>query len=56
MHKLIKVMGGADPVSGTTSLMEIVAGFGELLRSGWKPARTIIIGNWDGEEVCESLY
>lgn len=34
------VMGAADPTSGTVSLHEIIRGFGELLRKGWKPLRT----------------
>jgi N-acetylated-alpha-linked acidic dipeptidase len=34
------VMGAADPISGTVSLLEIVRGFGALLRKGWKPLRT----------------
>jgi hypothetical protein len=34
------VMGAADPTSGTVSLLEIVRGFGVLLRKGWKPLRT----------------
>ena len=33
-------MGGADPTSGTVSLLEVVRGFGALLRKGWKPLRT----------------
>ena len=46
------VLGAADPISGTASLHEIVRGFGELLRQGWKPLRTILIASWDAEEVC----
>lgn len=34
------VLGGADPVSGTVSLHEIIRGYGALLRKGWKPLRT----------------
>lgn len=33
-------MGAADPTSGTISLLEIVRGYGALLRRGWKPLRT----------------
>ena len=33
-------MGAADPTSGTVSLIEIVRGFGALLKKGWKPLRT----------------
>ena len=31
-------------------MLETVHGIGELLKSGWKPKRTVIIGSWDGEE------
>jgi N-acetylated-alpha-linked acidic dipeptidase len=31
-------------------MLETVHGLGELLRSGWKPKRTIVIGSWDAEE------
>ena len=35
-------MGAADPTSGTVSLIEIVRGFGALLKKGWKPLRTSV--------------
>ena len=44
-------MGAADPTSGTVSMIEIVKGYGELLRRGWKPLRTILFASWDAEEV-----
>jgi N-acetylated-alpha-linked acidic dipeptidase len=44
------VYGAADPNSGTASLLETARALGELVRSGWKPRRTIVICNWDGEE------
>jgi N-acetylated-alpha-linked acidic dipeptidase len=31
-------------------MLESVHGIGELLKSGWKPKRTIVFGSWDGEE------
>ncbi|KAF9478208.1 Zn-dependent exopeptidase [Pholiota conissans] len=49
-HRDAWVMGAADPTSGTVSLHEIIRGYGELLRKGWKPLRTIIIASWDAEE------
>lgn len=45
-------MGAADPTSGTVSMHEVIRGFGVLLRSGWKPMRTIVFASWDAEEVC----
>jgi len=44
------VNGASDPTSGNVALMETARGLGELLRSGWKPKRTIVIASWDGEE------
>lgn len=44
------VNGASDPTSGNVALMETARGLAELLKSGWKPRRTIIIASWDGEE------
>jgi len=44
------VSGAADPISGAVSLMETARGLGELLKTGWRPSRTIILALWDGEE------
>lgn len=49
-HRDAWVFGAVDPGSGTTALLETVHGVGELLKSGWKPKRTIIFASWDGEE------
>lgn len=47
---LCQVFGASDPNSGTASLHEVIKGFGELLKQGWKPLRTIIFASWDAEE------
>lgn len=44
------VNGADDPISGAVSLMETARGLGELLKSGWRPKRTIVLALWDGEE------
>jgi N-acetylated-alpha-linked acidic dipeptidase len=44
------VMGADDPISGASALMETARGFGEMLKSGWRPSRTIVLALWDGEE------
>jgi N-acetylated-alpha-linked acidic dipeptidase len=49
-HRDAWVYGAADPNSGTAAMLETVHGIGDLLRSGWKPKRTIVFGSWDGEE------
>jgi N-acetylated-alpha-linked acidic dipeptidase len=44
------VNGAEDPISGQAPLLEEARAFGELLKQGWKPRRTIIYAAWDGEE------
>lgn len=44
------VSGADDPISGAVSLMETARGLGEMLKSGWRPSRTIVLALWDGEE------
>jgi N-acetylated-alpha-linked acidic dipeptidase len=49
-HRDAWVYGAVDPNSGTAAMLETVHGLGDLLKQGWKPARTIVIGSWDAEE------
>ena len=44
------VNGANDPVSGLIAMMEEARAIGELVKSGWKPKRTIMYCAWDGEE------
>ena len=44
------VNGAEDPISGQVAMMEEARSFGELLKQGWKPKRTIIYCAWDAEE------
>ncbi len=44
------VNGASDPTSGNVALMETARGLAELLKTGWRPKRTIILAAWDGEE------
>jgi N-acetylated-alpha-linked acidic dipeptidase len=44
------VYGADDPISAMVALMEEARGIGELMKSGWKPKRTIVFAAWDGEE------
>ena len=50
-HRDAWVYGAVDPNSGTAAMLETVHGLGELLKSGWKPRRTIVLGSWDAEEL-----
>jgi N-acetylated-alpha-linked acidic dipeptidase len=49
-HRDAWVYGAADPSSGTAAMLETVHGIGALLKQGWRPRRTIVFCNWDGEE------
>lgn len=49
-HRDAWVYGAVDPVSGTTMMLETVHGIGELLKTGWRPKRTIVFASWDAEE------
>ncbi len=49
-HRDAWVYGAVDPNSGTAAMLEAVRGIGALLKSGWSPRRTIVIGSWDAEE------
>ncbi len=49
-HRDAWVYGAVDPSSGTAAMLEAVHGVGELLRSGWRPKRTMLFCSWDGEE------
>jgi len=44
------VNGASDPVSGQASLLEEAKAIGQLVKSGYKPKRTLVYCAWDGEE------
>ncbi len=49
-HRDAWVYGAVDPNSGSAAQLEAVHGIGVLLKSGWKPRRTLIFASWDAEE------
>jgi N-acetylated-alpha-linked acidic dipeptidase len=49
-HRDAWVYGAVDPSSGTATMLESVHGIGQLLKSGWRPRRTIVFASWDAEE------
>lgn len=49
-HRDAWVYGAVDPSSGTAAMLEAVRGFGELLKEGWHPKRSIVFASWDAEE------
>jgi N-acetylated-alpha-linked acidic dipeptidase len=44
------VNGATDPISGLVPLLEEARAVGELVKSGFRPKRTIVYAAWDGEE------
>ncbi len=44
------VNGANDPISGQVALDETARALAALLKTGWRPARTIVLAAWDGEE------
>src|SRR6185312_5185478 len=44
------VMGADDPLSGAVALLEEAKGIGSLVKTGWRPKRTMYYCLWDGEE------
>jgi N-acetylated-alpha-linked acidic dipeptidase len=43
-------IGAGDPTSGMVALMEEARAIGELMKTGWRPRRTIVYAGWDAEE------
>ena len=44
------VNGADDPVSGLATVLEEARTFGEMLKMGWRPKRTLVFCAWDAEE------
>ena len=49
-HRDAWVFGAIDPTSGTCVLMEVITAFGKLVKSGWRPKRSILFASWGSEE------
>jgi N-acetylated-alpha-linked acidic dipeptidase len=44
------VYGAVDPASGTATMLETARALGQLVKHGFRPRRTILLGSWDAEE------
>jgi N-acetylated-alpha-linked acidic dipeptidase len=44
------VYGAVDPSSGTATMLELARVLGRMVKEGFRPRRTIVLGNWDAEE------
>jgi N-acetylated-alpha-linked acidic dipeptidase len=49
-HQDAWVNGAQDPTSTAVAILETARSFADLMKTGWKPMRTIIFTLWDGEE------
>ena len=49
-HRDAWVFGAQDPNSGSAVVLEAARVIGERVRKGWKPKRSIVFTQWDGEE------
>ncbi|EGG04634.1 glutamate carboxypeptidase [Melampsora larici-populina 98AG31] len=50
-HRDAWIFGAGDPNSGTAVITEILKSFGNLMKIGWRPRRSILFASWDGEEL-----
>lgn len=44
------VFGAADPLSGEVAMLSEAKALGKLVKTGWRPSRTIVYASWDAEE------
>jgi N-acetylated-alpha-linked acidic dipeptidase len=49
-HRDAWTFGASDSVSGHVSMMSVARAFGDMMKAGWRPRRTVIFVSWDGEE------
>jgi len=45
------VFGADDPLAGHVDMMAEAKSIGLLVKSGWRPRRTLVYASWDGEEA-----
>lgn len=49
-HRDAWVFGASDGVSGHVSVMAVARAMGQMLKTGWRPRRSVLFVSWDGEE------
>jgi hypothetical protein len=49
-HRDAWCFGASDPGSGTAVMLEVARVFGEMMKNGWRPLRSIVFASWDAEE------
>ncbi|XP_076052374.1 putative N-acetylated-alpha-linked acidic dipeptidase [Oratosquilla oratoria] len=51
-HRDSWTFGSCDPSSATAIMMEMVRSYGQMLRKGWRPRRSIVFGSWGAGEYA----
>src|SRR3989441_6199095 len=49
-HRDAWTFGASDSVSGHVSMMSVARAFGDMMKAGWTPRRSLLVVSWDGEE------
>ena len=49
-HRDAWTFGASDSVSGHVSMMAVARAMSQMMKSGWKPRRSVLFISWDGEE------
>jgi len=49
-HRDAWTFGASDSVSGHVSMMSVARAFGDMMKAGWTPRRSLLFVSWDGEE------
>jgi len=49
-HRDAWTYGAVDPGSGTATFLEVARAFGQLVKTGFRPKRSLLFASWGGEE------
>ena len=49
-HRDAWTFGASDSVSGHVSMMAVARAMSQMIKTGWKPRRSVLFISWDGEE------
>ena len=49
-HRDAWTFGASDSVSGHVSMMSVARAMGDMMKTGWRPRRSVLFVSWDGEE------
>jgi N-acetylated-alpha-linked acidic dipeptidase len=49
-HRDAWTFGASDSVSGHVSMMAVARAMSDMMKTGWRPRRSVLFVSWDGEE------